>query len=109
MSSALETDLGKDCVDVEFPEASCFRMALEGTLDGQDLVAGKTHAEAGVVPLNEGFIKAKKGRDRGARRVSESVASITTENNEVVGSSESKEQTKDWVLETGSECLHVGM
>jgi hypothetical protein len=101
VGSVGEAKISKNAIDVSFPEATSFRVALESAEDRNDKRAVKFGASASFIPFSKGIIDAKEGGFSRTRGVSVGIFGITTVDDEVVGSSQGDKETEHWMFNAG--------
>jgi len=101
MGSVGEAKVSKDAIDVCFPEATSFGVALESAEDGDDKRAVKFGASASFIPFGKGIVNAKEGGFGRTRGVSVGIFGITTIDDEVVSSSQGDKETEHGMLNAG--------
>jgi hypothetical protein len=99
-STKAKNRVGKNFVDVGFPQAGSFRVALKSMEDREDLPSIQLDTKFGEVPIIVGSIDANESRDRGSGRVCKSILCIAAVNTIVQSSREGKEDTEDGLLDT---------
>ena len=89
MSGTLETKIIEDGSDVKFPEAACFRVALESMVNRESMIVGNVDVESIFVPFAECGIQTQEGGCSWCRRMCIGIFGISTIDDVVLGSRQS--------------------
>ena len=111
MSGSLEVKLlgEEDIVDMLFPKLTGFWMALQCSHYWEDSNTVNLSTKLELVPISILVVNGDKSRNTRCKRMRKRIFSITTIDLEIKISTDSKEQSMDWMFHTGriSECKSV--
>jgi hypothetical protein len=106
MGGVVEIQFGcsEDGIDMLFPETATFGMSLKGTSIGDNERTIQGDAKTMLIPFCEDVVNGEESGSLGAWRMGIGIASVTSKDEVVKGSSESAEKMKDW----GFDAQRVG-